>query len=63
MLNCVYHFSGDMQVVDDDDKEKMIKTGAWFDHPLKAKAYQDELKAAINEPKPKKRKVKMENDI
>ena len=62
MLNCVYHFSGDMQVVDNDEKDKMMATGAWFDHPLKAKAYKDELSAAINEPKPKKRKAKLEED-
>lgn len=59
MLNCVYHFNGDMQVVENDEKEVMLATGAWFDHPLKAKAYADELmKMDVNEPEPKKRKAK-----
>ena len=56
MLNCVYHFTGNMQVVDDEEKETLIATGAWFDHPLKAQAYKEELsKMTFDEPKPKKR--------
>ena len=65
MLNCVYHFNGDMQVVDDDAKGIMMASGAWFDHPNKAKEYKAELEKSIAEEEkaeslPVKRKAKKE---
>lgn len=63
MLNCVYHFTGDMQVVDNDDKDKLLESGAWFDHPNKAKAYREQLEQMdVNSPVPKKRKAKKKED-
>lgn len=69
MLNCVYHFNGDMQVVDNYQRDTMIATGAWFDHPLKAKAYKAQLEEEIRheqqqllkKPKHSKSKVGKEN--
>lgn len=56
MLTCVYHPIDDMQVVEEDVAERMKATGVWFDSPVKAKAYRDqvenEIKAEV--PKPKK---------
>ena len=50
-----------MQVVEDDEKERLLASGAWFDHPNKAKNYKEELlKMDLSEPKVKKRKAKME---
>ncbi len=37
MLHCVYHLSGEMEVVEDEDKERMIASGLWYDHPDKVK--------------------------
>lgn len=37
MLNCVYHLTEPMRVVNDEDKAKLIATGEWFDHPNKVK--------------------------
>lgn len=66
MLNCVYHFNGDMQVVDNDEKDKMIATGAWFDHPSKARDYGEKLKQEINDEKSplevKRRKSKVQKE-
>lgn len=63
MLNCIYHFTGDIQVVDNDDRDKMIATGAWFDHPNKAKAYRESLEKEMDREPPKKRKAKPEGKL
>jgi len=42
MLHCVYHPTRPLKVVEDKEKEELISTGVWFDHPLKAKKYRDE---------------------
>lgn len=54
MLNCVYHAKDDMRVVEDDEKEKLIASGEWFDHPNLAKAAQS---------KPIEKKVKPKKEI
>ena len=57
MLNCIYHFTGNIEVVEDEEMEAMLATGAWFDHPSKAKAYREELsKMTFDDPKPKSSK-------
>lgn len=62
MLHCIYHVTGDIMVVDDAEKEKMLSQGAWFDHPLKAKAAFEKAEKALAEEKPKKKQKKeMEN--
>ncbi len=39
MLTCVYHPIDDMRVVEEDEAEKMMASGAWFDSPTKARDY------------------------
>lgn len=36
-LQCIYHRNGKMEVVEGDVAERMISSGEWYDHPLKAK--------------------------
>jgi hypothetical protein len=54
MLKCVYHPINRFQVVEDDDADKMIATGVWFDNPTCAKNYRDKVEKDINMEKPKK---------
>lgn len=35
-LNCVYHPIHKMRVVNDFEKDQLLATGEWFDHPTKA---------------------------
>lgn len=60
MLNCVYHFKGDMVVVDDEEKDKLLETGVWFDHPLKARDYNE--RQLRTEPKHTKQKARKKGD-
>lgn len=54
MLNCVYHVLGDMQVVDNDESDRLLATGFWFDHPNKAKEARERYeREAINANQPK----------
>jgi hypothetical protein len=63
MLACVYHPIDDFQVVEDDEAEKLIASGVWFDSPLKAKQYRERVEEEIrNEssdeiPKTRKKRV------
>ena len=62
MLNCVYHPIDDMRVVDNEEREKLLASGAWFDSPLEAKALRDKHEHQIlNDPKPRKQKAKPED--
>lgn len=59
MLHCVYHPTGELRVVEDEEKDSLIATGVWFDHPLKAKeARENNEKRIFNEGKQRGRKVK-----
>jgi len=61
MLHCVYHPVHEFRVVEDDEKEKLLATGFWFDHPNKAKSMRSEYERRIREDaKPRKRKSKQE---
>lgn len=67
MLNCVYHPVEEMQVVDDAERDRLLATGVWFDHPNKAKAMREKIENDIKnernekvEPKPKARRNKNE---
>jgi hypothetical protein len=46
-LNCIYHPTLPMQVVEDDEKEKFMATGFWFDHPSKAKSMREDYERQI----------------
>ena len=61
MLTCIYSPIDGMQVVENDEADRMLATGVWFDSPVKAKAYrakvENEIKAE-KELKPKSMKGK-----
>jgi len=48
MLTCVYHPIDSMRVVEEDEAERLMASGGWFDSPAKAKQYrlkvEDEIK-------------------
>jgi hypothetical protein len=57
MLNCVYHPIDPMRLVDNDERDKLLATGVWFDHPTKAKEMREKYeKEALNETTPKPEK-------
>ena len=61
MLNCVYHPIDDMRVVENEERERLLASGFWFDSPAKAKAAREKIEQEIkDEPKaePVKEKVK-----
>lgn len=47
MLYCLYHPTLEMVVVEDEERERLLETGVWFDHPLPAKEmrlnYEEEI--------------------
>lgn len=47
MLACVYHPIDPMRVVEDDEAERLIASGVWFDSPLKAKEYRAKVESDI----------------
>lgn len=47
MLNCVYHPVHNMQVVDDETKDKLIASGEWFSHPSEAKKVREKYERQI----------------
>ena len=58
MLNCVYHPIDAMRVVDNDEAERLIATGFWFDHPTKAKEAREGYERGVinaNQPEPQKK--------
>lgn len=60
MLNCVYHPIDEMRVVDDAEKERLLASGVWFDHPMKAQEYREKLEREIkDEPKVSLPKAKL----
>ena len=48
MLTCVYHPIDSMQVVEEDEAERMLLTGVWFDSPTKAREYRAKVEDEIN---------------
>ena len=59
MLNCVYHPIGDMRVVDNDERERLLASGFWFDKPTEARAAREKVEMEMKEqPKPVAPKAK-----
>lgn len=55
MLNCVYHPIDEMRVVDNDERERLLASGFWFDNPLEAKAYKVNVEAEVKEERKRKK--------
>ena len=49
MLTCVYHPIDPVQVVEQDEAERMKATGVWFDSPLKARQYREKVEDEIKQ--------------
>jgi hypothetical protein len=47
MLTCVYHPIDKMQVVEDDEAERLVASGCWFKTPALAKVYRNEVEHGI----------------
>jgi hypothetical protein len=63
MLTCIYHPIDGMQVVNEDDADRLLASGVWFDSPVKAKAYREKVEQEIKSdklPKPKMGRPKLE---
>lgn len=56
MLTCVYHPIDSMRVVEEDEAERLLAQGVWFDSPSKAREYRELVEEEIRhetKPKPK----------
>lgn len=66
MLNCVYHPIDDMRVVENEERERLLASGFWFDTPTEAQAVREKVEQGIkDEPKPApvKAKGKAKTDV
>lgn len=60
MLNCVYHPIDNMRVVENEERERLIASGFWFDSPDDAKKSREKVEQQIkDEPKAEKVKAKL----
>ena len=41
MVNCIYHPNYPMRVVNDDEYQRLLKTGEWFKHPTDAQKFKE----------------------
>lgn len=56
MLNCVYHPIDDMRVVDNEERNRLLASGSWFDSPAEAKQLREKVEKQIkDEARPKAR--------
>lgn len=65
MLNCLYHPTEQLRVVDDSEREKLLATGAWFDTPTEAKNMRKDYERRIldgEQPRKRTRKLKAKDD-
>lgn len=51
MLNCVYHPTQEMRVVTDEERDRLLASGDWFDHPNKAIEARKNSEKPIEKPK------------
>lgn len=49
MLTCVFHPIDSMRVVEEDEAEKLMASGVWFDSPKAAKEYRNNVEKEIQE--------------
>ena len=62
MLTCVFHPIDAMRVVEEDEAERLIATGVWFDSPAEAKAYRIKVETDIKKEKADKAKAEAAKD-
>ena len=56
MLTCIYHPIDDMRVVEEDEAERLMASGVWFDNPDKAQDYKLQVQVDIKKEKAEKSK-------
>jgi hypothetical protein len=56
MLTCIYHPIDDMRVVEEDEAERLMASGVWFDNPDKAQDYKLQVQDDIKKEKAEKSK-------
>jgi len=49
MLTCVYHPIDAMRVVEEEESERLLASGGWFDSPVKAKEYRLKVEEEIKQ--------------
>lgn len=60
MLTCIFHPIDSMRVVEEDEAERLMASGGWFDSPAKAKQYRDKVEDEIKqESKAESQKTKL----
>lgn len=58
MLTCIYHPIDDMRVLEEDEAERLLASGVWFDSPRKAREYRENVEKDIKQTKLKTEKNK-----
>lgn len=58
MLTCIFHPIDSMRVVEEDEAEKLMASGFWFDCPGKAQSYRNELEEDMKKEKVEKAELK-----
>lgn len=54
MINCIYHPTYPMRVVDNEEYEKLLSTGNWFKNPNEAKEVREKYEKQIRREKGKR---------
>ena len=66
MLTCIFHPIEPMRTLEDEEAEKLLATGVWFDSPAKASQYreqvEDEIKQESKAAKPRAKQPKGKSD-
>ena len=49
MLTCIFHPLDPMRIVEEDEAEKLMASGTWFDSPAKAQSYRAKVEEEIKQ--------------
>jgi len=49
MLTCVYHPIDPVRVVEEDEAERLLASGVWFDSPKRAEEYKRDVEYQIKQ--------------
>lgn len=55
MISCIYHPNGQMRVVDNEEFERLLKTGEWFKHPKEAEQAKEKQNEKVSTKKRRSR--------